>query len=515
MNNPDTITKTVSQPDTFRVIQSAVNKAVNIVKPTFGPASNKVIIDNQLYRMTVDDGVQIARDLRLEDPMENAVLNVIREAAVRTNDRVGDGTTGSLIILQAIINEVAQKSRFEGHKVVKELQEGLKAVKKHLEKNAVPIKKKEDIRKVALVSFDNEEIAEKIAEMYMKVGKEGTVTVDKSPTMETTVETTKGIKLNSGYISPYMVNSPQRMETELEKPYILITDYRLTENTDIIPIMDKMARAGANNLVVIAQNVEQTALATLVINLPRVASPQFPNGGKLQSVAVAAPKTLQTTAVLLNDIAIMTGAKFFSVEKGDKLENATLEDLGRAAKFICRRDESIIIKPEGSTKEAAFQLRAALEVAKDDDEKKQLEERLARFTNSLAVIKVGAPTENEQKALKYKVEDAVHAVKSALQHGVVCGAGRALLEIKTGSPTLDEALASPARQIAENMGLDEENLKAGEARNVITGKAGPFLDVGVADPVDVLIAQVESAVSIASILLTSNGMIVEYAKDKK
>lgn len=512
MNNTEI---TIVKDKTFETIRSAVNKMVDMIRPTLGPASNKVIISKMLFKGVPDDGVQIAREFELPDPAENAVVSIIREVAVKTNDRVGDGTTGSLIILQAIINEVARKSRFDGRKVELELKRGLEDLKKQLKKSARQIKTKEDLKKAALVCFDDEKIAEMIADLYFKLGKEGVITIDKSPTMETIVEMTDGTKIERGFISPYMVTNPERMEAVLEKPYILITDYRLTENSDILPLIEKMAAENKRPLIIIAENVEQHALATLIINLPQVINPETRKLGSFPSVAINLPN-VEDRKILLEDLALITGAKVFTVEKGLKLETATIADLGRAERFICRREESIIVGPKGKKMEiamAAANLRSAIENEPNERQKKDLIHRLGRFTNTLAVIKVGAPTENEQRSLNYKVEDTLHAVKSAFNHGVVCGAGLYLSRFKTSSPILNEALKYPARQLRENMGIDEEeDLGVDEALNVVTGKKGNFMEVGVMDPVDVLLAGVESAVSIASILLTSCGMIVETPK---
>lgn len=500
---------------TFSTIKSAVNKMVDMIRPTFGPASNKVIIDKRMYRMVVDDGVQIARDFELNDPVENSVVKLVREVLVKTNDRAGDGTTGAAIMLQAIINEAARKTKMDGRKIELELRRGLEEVKTHLQKNAKHIKTKEELKKVALVSFDNEEIAEMIADLYFKLGKDALITIDKSPTLATTFEITEGVSIGTGFISPYMVNNPERLESVLDKPYILITDYRITENSDLMPIMEKMAAKNVKNLVVIAENVEHQALATLVINLPQVMNPQTRKPGTFPSIAIALPK-VEDRDVLLEDLALLTGAKVFSFAKGDKLENVEISDLGRAEKFICHREESIIVSPGGKKVDIAMAittLRSSIESETNEKHKRNLQYRLGMFTNALAVIRVGAATENEQKALKYKVEDCVNAVRSAFQHGVVCGAGLALSRIKTSSPILNEALKYPARQLRENMGLDEEqDLKVDEALNVVTGQTGKFMEVGVMDPVDVLLAGVESAVSIATILLTSSGMIVEAEK---
>ena len=503
--NPNQQTEvTIVHDKTFEVIKSAVNKLCNFIRPTFGPATNKVIISKILNRGVFDDGVQIARDYELSDPAENAIVNIIREVAIRTNDRVGDGTTGSLLMLQSIINEVGHKTRFNGRQIEKELKRGLEEVKAQLLKQAKKIKTKEEFKKVALVAFDDEKIAEMIADLYVKLGNEGTITIAKSPIMETTVEMSEGIKIDKGYIANSMVINPERMETVLEKPYILLTDYRITEANDLLPIMNQMIKENKRELVIICDNLEQNALATAIVN-------------RMQNifliVAVALPKDQKIT---LEDMALMTGSRLFSESKGDKLELASIKDLGRSERFICRRDESIIVGPKGKKSDIATainSLRTAIKSEQDEKKKNEMMKRLSGFTNSIAVIKVGAPTQNEQKTLNYKVEDAVQAVKAAGKSGVVCGAGRALAQVRTSSSILNEALQYPSQQLMENMGLPESlGLDDDHVMNVVTGKVGPFMGVGVIDPVDVLIAGVESAVSIASILITSSGIICEAPK---
>ena len=504
----------VVQDKTFEVIRTAVNKMVDLIRPTFGPAGNKVIISKMLWKMVVDDGVQIARDFELEDPAENAVVSIVREAAIKTNDRVGDGTTGSLLILQAIINEAARLSRRDGRRIVDELYLGLQEIKEQLQGMKREVVAKEDLKKVALIAFDNESVAELVASLYEKVGKDGIITISRSPTMETYVEVSDGVKIERGYISPYMVNNAERMECVLEKPYILLTDYRLTEANDLFPIINQMAAAKKTGLVVIAENVEQHALATMVINLPQVMNPETRKLGTFPSVALNLPK-VDDRDIFLEDMAILTGAKVFSASKGDKLESAKLEDLGRCNQFIARREESIIIGPRGdknSIEKCVSELRLAGLIEPDERRKKDILYRFNRFTNTIATIKVGAPTDNEQKALKYKVEDTVNAVKAAFRGGVVCGAGNALASVKTSSPILREALKYPRRQLFENMGIEPPELEEGQAMNVVTKQTGPYFEVGVVDPLEVVLASVESAISIASILLTSSGIIVETQK---
>lgn len=498
-------TKTeIVHKDPFSIIKSAVDKTAHLIKPTYGPASNKVIISKTSHLLVIDDGVQIARDLEFTDPKENAVLRVIRETAVKTNDRVGDGTTSSIIMLQAIIEQVAKRSRWDGHKIERELKKGLAEASKQLRAAAEPVSSLEDLQKVARVSFDDEKISTIIADTWHKIGKDGVVTVEGNVSAETTAEIADGLKFSRGYLSPYMITNPQRMEAELQKPYILLTDYRLVEANDVLPIMNLLASKNILNLVIIAENVEQSALATLVLNKMQ---------GKFTAIAINIPPSADKN-VMLQDIAILTGAKVCSMSKGDKIEEVKIEDLGRAERFVAYKDSSVIVKPKGPKKdvqEAVHHLRGALEAATDPKDKEAIAQRLALFTNKVAVIKVGAPTENEQRTLRYKVEDAVNAVKSAYLGGVVCGSGLSLSRLTTSSEILNEALQYPFRQLMDNMGLDHKasDFPSPKALNVRTGKAGPYMQVGVIDPVEVLIAGIESAVSIASLLVTTSGMIVE------
>lgn len=499
----------VVQKDTFETIRLAVNKAVDLIKPTYGPAGNKVIISKVLNKMVLDDGVQICRDLEFDNPAENAVLQIVRETSGKTNDRVGDGTTGALIMLQAIIEQVAKRNHRDSRKIEKELKLSLEQCKSQLLKMVKPIKTREDLLKVARISFDDPKIAELIADTWWKLGKDGVITVDKSQTMETSVDVTDGVKINRGYISPYMITNPQRMESVIEKPYILLTDYRLTEANDVLPAMNLLASKNITSMVIIAESVETSALATLIVNKIQ---------GKFNTLAIVSPGG-ENRINFLEDVALMTGAKVFSEHKGDKIDTIKLEDFGRADRMISKRAESIIVGPKGKKdviKKAIFDLDLAITQTKDEREKEGLKQRMARLANKIAVIKVGAPTENEANALKYKVDDSVAATHSAFKDGVVCGAGLALSRINTSSDIMNEALQAPFRQLKENMGIENHaNLGKDEAINVVTGEVGDFLKVGVVDPVDVLIAGVESAVSIASLLITTTGMIVEHPKEIK
>lgn len=492
----------IVQQDTFKTIISATNKMVDFISPTYGPAANKVIIDKNLYKMTVDDGVQIARDFELSDDAENAVVRVIRQVAIRTNDRVGDGTTSSLIMLRAIMNEIAKQDNRDGRKIGVELKKAADEAKAQLLENAKKIVTKKDLEKVARISFDDPKMAKIISDLLFKVGKDGVVTMDVSNTMETTSEHVNGIELKQGFISPYMISDPNRMEAQFDKPYILLTTYRITNYNDIIPLMNKLLSEKKRELLIIADNVESDALATLITNRLE---------GKFLGVAVQIPP-VGNKKEYLEDLATLTGATLFTEEKGNRLEQAEVKDLGRATKAIIRQNSTVIVGGKGSKSDIEkkkMRIKDALDLNPRDSVRDELELRLARLSNHVAVIKVGAPTEPEQKALKYKVEDAINATKAALQEGIVAGGGIALRDITTSSKILNRALKYPFKQLMENMGLEEIDLKPGQAHNVVTGETGPFMKVGVMDPVAVLIAGIESAVSIASILATTHGILVE------
>jgi len=505
--------KVIQGKEAFEIIKSAVDKCANLVRLTFGPASNKVLIHTNMNRTVIDDGVQIMRDIELEDENENAVKNTIKEVSIRTNDRVGDGTTGALIMLQAIIKEVAERNSFDGREVEQELKRGAEEAKKQLLALAKPVKTKDELYRVARISFDDPEIAELIADSWYKLGTDGVITVERSGTMETSVDMADGLKIARGYISPYMVNDAKRMQAEVEKPHFLLTTLRLTEVGDILPVMDMLVKNGVRSLVVFCDNMESAALATVNANGMFGKNPQF------HCVAVNAPFSGDERLEWLEDLAVLTGGKVFTEGMGDKLENATLEDLGNAERFICTSEESVIVKPKGSKKKvnaSIKQLKSSIKAEKKEEKKEKLRKRLASFTNKIAVIKVGANTEAETKALQYKVDDAIHATLSAFKSGVVAGGGFGLAQLKTSSRVLNAALKRPMQQLAENVGQqlgDIEDYKKGEAVNVVAGDIGDFRKVGVMDPVDVLVAQIESATSIAGILLTTKGLIVEH-KDK-
>lgn len=498
-------TKTIITNDkVFETILSASSKLVDFVRPTYGPASNKVAITKLTHAAVIDDGVQIARDFTLDDPVENSVMKIMREVAIRTNDRVGDGTTGSLILADAILHGVSALHGWSGRAIELELKEAKEEAIKKLKKMARLIKTEEDLRKVARISFDNPEIADLLAKTYKKIGPDGVISVDKSPSMETVVDMSDGISIDAGVVSPYMISDPSRMTTELDKPRFLVTDKDIKDGHELAAMLGALVKEGQSNLVILCKGMSDSALATAAVNNQQ---------GKFFTVAIAMPRAGNTE--VFEDIAVQLGARFISDIKGDSLNDIKIADLGKAKKITTSSKETLIIGPGGKKSdvmEIIAGLRVQLDGVKGQGEREKIEKRIARLNNKVAIIKVGAPTDNEQKALKFKVEDAVHSVKSAYRNGVVCGSGLALSRIKTSSDLLNDALQAPLRQIRENMDEKAANYILGNdvAKNLVTGEIGDFMKVGVADPLDVVIAGLESAVSIASLMVTTKGLITEY-----
>lgn len=472
---------------TWPIIIKAVNELCDFVKPTFGPASNRVIVQQGRGIGALDDGVAISEMFELEDELENAVIKVIKEVAKKTNDRVGDGTTGSLIILQALINEIGKPK--EANKIIAELHKGLAEFKTEIQKRAKTINSKDELARVAYIAFNNESIAKVIAETLWEIGHEGITTVEESDSLETTHEIVKGLQLPKGFKNPYFINNPEKAEVILEKPYILVSDREIVDGKDILPILDKVIKSGNRQLLVIADDIRGEALAIMIINKVK---------GNAMFCAVDAPYYSNRKYEGLMDVATLTGANFQMGVVQD-LKNLELEDLGSADRVIITKDSTTIVGGKGKNlDDYVNELKALIKSSKSELDKSKMEERLAKLTSGVAVIKVGGATENEMKALRYKVEDAVNATKVAYKSGVVKGAGLTLKDIKTSSKLLNRALEYPHRQLLENSGIKELEINE-----------------GIIDPVEVLIAQVESAVSIVSLLISTKGILVDKLGEKK
>ena len=459
-------------------VQSAVDKLVNFIKPTYGPANNSIIISDEFRQVNLDDGVSIVEEFELEDKFENAIIKSVKEVARKTNDRVGDGTTGAMIILQALLNSDIPSINLK--KAAAEAKEQLLA-------SAEEIKTKEELKNVAMVSFNNEEMAKVISDIVHRVGQDGVISVEESNSLTSSNEIVDGLQFERGFISPYMISDPERMEAVLENPTILLTNKKISAVTDIMPALEKIIGTGKKDILIIAEDVDGEALALLVINKLK---------GIFNAVAVRIPGYGEERNSLLEDIAALTGSTTITEDAGLKLEDVDTKMFGSSRKVVITKDETTIISGDGNIEERIKQLKTQLETVTDEHEKTQLKDRIAKLTGGIALIKVGATTEAEMKKLKFKVEDAVNSTKLAFKSGVVPGGGRALAAIKTSDKNLNKALKAPAEILKENI-----------------GEFG--VDEKIIDPVEVLIASIESAVSIVDMLTLTKGAIVTTTEENK
>lgn len=455
----------IIQKNVFPIICSTVDKLVDLVKPTFGPSGNKVIIGKGFGVSVLDDGVQIAKDLELDNKIENYILQIVKNVAIKTNEKVGDGTTGSLIVLQGLLKEI-KKSKLVSNKIVEELEIGLKEAIEQIRKLSKPIKTKSDLEKVALISFNNGEVAKLLSEIVFKIGENGLIDVQSSQGLNIESEMVAGFKIDKGFVSPYLIT--EKDSCIIENTKVLVTNKTFLMNQEIVPILEDIVKSGGNSLVVFCKDFGGEALSTAIIN-------KLKGGFRLLPVQVNEEEG--------TDIALLTGASYVTDRKIE------MSDFGKAKKIVSKADNTIIIGGD-SKKEDINNLIKELKSYTVGALKEKAERRLANLTSSVAIIKVGASTEDEAKALKYKVEDASNAVRVAFRSGVVVGAGETLSNIKTSSKILNKALEYPKKQLIQNMG--EFNL-----------------DDSIIDPTEVLIAGVESAVSITKLLVTTKGIIVD------
>ncbi len=514
-----------------RAILRGVEALAKAVKVTLGPSGRHVILEKKFGSPTITkDGVTVAKEIELKDPFENLGAQLVREVASKTSDVAGDGTTTATILAEAIFKE-GLKQIVAGHNAM-EIKRGIDtAVEKVVEKLkeiSREVKDRKEIEQVATISANNDrEIGEKIAEAMDKVGKDGVITVEEAKGIETYVEIVEGMQFDRGYISPYFVTNPEKMECVLEEPYILIHDKKISSVRDLLPILEKVAQQG-KPVLVIAEDVEGEALATLVVNKIR---------GILQACAVKAPGYGERRKAMLEDIAILTGGRVISEEAGMKLENATLSDLGRAKRVVVNRDTTTIVEGAGKKEDIQAriqQIRTLIEETKSDYDREKLQERLAKLAGGVAVIYVGAPTETAMKEKKARIEDALHATKAAVEEGIVPGGGVALLRCasaidelklegdkKVGAEIVKKALSEPLKQIAENAGYEgslvvEEvkKLPQDQGFNALTGEYVDMFEAGIIDPTKVERIALQNAASIAGLLLTTEALVVEI-KEKK
>jgi len=513
-------------------LKNGVDALADAVKITLGPKGRNVVLEKKFGSPTItNDGVTIAKDIELEDPFENIGAQLAKEIASKTNDIAGDGTTTATVLGQSIVNEGLKNVAAGANPMAlkRGIEKGSEALLEAIKKNAIPVTTREQMAQVAAISANNDPaIGELIADVMEKVGKDGVITVEESKGIQTETEYVEGMNFDRGYISPYFVTNPERMECVIEDAYILITDKKLSAVNDIVPALEKILQSGSKNLLIIADDVDGEALATLAVNKLR---------GTLNVCAVKAPGFGDRRKDNLGDLAAVTGGQLVSEEIGRKLDSVQLDDLGRARRVVITKDETTIVEGKGDPaagQARVRQVKAAIEDATSDWDREKLQERLGKLTGSVAVVKVGAATEPELKERKHRVEDAVQATRAAVEEGIVSGGGVAFInalsaldKVKldgdeaTGVNILRRALEEPVRRIATNAGQDGsvvvqkvKTLKVGEGYDAATGDFGNMVKKGIVDPVKVTRSALENAVSIAAMVLTTNCLVSEIPERK-
>jgi chaperonin GroEL len=511
--------------DARRALERGVNTLADAVKVTLGPKGRYVVLDKKFGAPTItNDGVTIAREIELEDVFENQGAQLVREVATATNDVAGDGTTTATVLAQAIVREglknVAAGANPMGLK--RGIESAVDAVVAALQKQSKEISGKEDIARVASISSREREIGDVIADAIEKVGKDGVVNVEEGQTFGLELEFTEGMQFDKGYLSPYMITDPERMEAVLDEPYVLIANQKIGAVKDILPMLEQVIQAG-RPLLIVAEDVEGESLATVVVNKLR---------GTFTAVAVKAPGFGDRRKRMLEDIAILTGGEVITEEMGLKLENTKLSQLGRARKIVVDKDTTTIIDGAGDSdaiKGRIKQLKSEIETTDSDFDREKLQERLAKLAGGVAVIKVGAATETEMKEKKHRVEDALQATRAALEEGIVPGGGVALLSAasaikldsfegdeRTGAAIVVRALEEPVRQLAGNGGLEGSIVvdkirtgTKGHGLNVETGDYEDLVKAGIIDPTMVTRSALQNAASIAKNILTTEAVVAE------
>lgn len=510
-----------------RGLERGVNKLADAVKVTLGPKGRNVVLEKKFGSPTItNDGVTIAKDIELEDPFENMGAALVREVATKTNDIAGDGTTTATLLAQSIVHEGMKNVVAGANPMV--LKRGIKkatdCLVKKLQENAKTVSTKEEKAQVASISAGDAEIGGLIADAMEKVGNDGVITVEESKTMETSLETVEGMQFDRGYISPYMVTDPDKMEAVLSNPYVFITDRKITMIQDIMPVLEKVVQQG-RELLIIAEDIEGEALATLVVNRLR---------GTFKAVAVKAPGFGDRRKAMLQDIATLTGATVISEEVGRKLDSATVVDLGSCSQVRVTKDLTTIVDGAGDKQAIADRvasIRAQIPETTSQFDKEKLQERLAKLSGGVAVIKVGAATETELKDKKLRIEDALNATRAAVAEGIVAGGGTALLQVqpaldeleketegdeKTGIDIVRRAIEAPVRQIANNAGLEGaviveavKKAKKGIGFNAQTEEYVDMIKSGIVDPCKVTRSALQNAASIAAMILTTEAVVAD------
>ncbi|HEY5669739.1 MAG TPA: chaperonin GroEL [Anaerolineales bacterium] len=521
-----------------RRLQRGMDLLATAVVTTLGPKGRNVAIDRKFGSPTIThDGVTVAKEIELEDPFENMGAQLLKEAATKTNDIAGDGTTTSTVLAHSIVTD-GMKSLAAGFNPMllkRGVEAATKAVADQIKAQSIPIENKEDIANVASISAQDRAIGDLIAEVMDKVGKDGVITVEESKGLEFETEYVEGMQFDRGYISPYFITDPEHMEASISDAYLLIHDKKISAAQDIVPVLEKLVQVGKRELVIISEDVDGEALATLVLNKLR---------GMLNVVAVKAPGFGDRRKAMLGDIATLTGATVISEELGRKLESATMQDLGRAEKIVVTKDDTTIVGGKGDTsqiKGRIEQIRVEIDKSTSDYDREKLQERLAKLSGGVAIIRVGAATETELKEKKHRVEDALSATRAAVEEGIVPGGGVALInamaalegvkmdneDAQVGVNIVRKALEVPMRKIAENAGKDgavildtvrrtqkeKKNKKIGY--DVLTEEYVDMVKSGVIDPAKVTRGALENATSIAAMILTTEALITDVPEKEK
>ena len=507
-----------------------VDQLANAVKITLGPKGRNVVLDKRFGAPNiVNDGVSIAREIELKDPFENMGAQLVKEVATKTNDVAGDGTTTATLLAQSMIHEGMRNVAAGANPMVlkKGIEEAVKVLVEEIKKKAVPVQTKEAIAQVASISSADKTIGGLIADAMEKVGNDGVITVEDSKTMGTSLKVVEGMQFDRGYLSPYMITDPDKMECVIDNPLILITDKKINMLQDMLQLLEQVARSG-KELVIIAEDVEGEALATLVVNRLR---------GTLKCAAVKAPGFGDRRKAMLQDIAILTGGTVISEEMGRTLNSATLDDLGTAHQIRITKDNTTIVGGAGDKDQIAArvaQIREQYKEATSQFDKDKLQERLAKMSGGIAVIEVGAATEVEMKDKRLRIEDALNATRAAVEEGIVAGGGTTLLDIqdkldtieaegdvKTGVNLVRHAIDAPVRQIADNAGLEgaivaEKVKEAGQGigYNAAEDKYEDMLKAGIVDPAKVTRSALQNAASIAALVLTTEAIVGELPEEK-
>ncbi len=514
-----------------RRLKRGVDTLADVVKVTLGPKGRCVVLDKKWGAPTViNDGVTIAKDIELEEPFENMGAQLIKEAATKTNDACGDGTTTSTVLAQAIMTEgfknVAAGADALGLKIG--IEKATAALVAELKRVAIPVKDRDQIAQVGTITAVDQEIGNLIAEVMDKVGKDGVITVEESKGIQYETEYVEGMQFDRGYISPYFVTNPERMETVIDDPYILITDKKISAVADFLPALEKILQI-SKNLLIIAEDVDGEALATLVVNKLR---------GTINILAVKAPGFGDRRKAMLEDIALLTGGKVISEEVGRKLDSVTVDDLGRARRVTSDKDNTTIVEGKGSEadiKARVNQIKVQIEETTSDFDREKLQERQAKLVGGVAVIKVGSATEVELKEKKHRVEDALSATRAAVEEGILPGGGVALLnalpvlnklkvsgDVATGVNILRRAVEEPLRWIAINAGVDGSVIvdkvkrsPRGVGYDAAAGDYGDMVKKGVIDPVKVVRSALQNAASIAAMLLVTEALVTDVPEKEK